>query len=1342
MDHSPVGPLTVPPPLEPVAQVNEIELAQKLLDLSQQLIHVEDEQLFIDIMHGITSVPADNVTLLYIDNDAKGNPESLIVQTGLHLRTAAKRDRYPISQFPVTKLWLGNPTSATLVPDIMAETQFDENARKLMLRGGQRSMAFVPLVQSGRWVGVLAYLWAEPHTFTPDEEAIFHRLPALVTPIVTNFRAIQELESSLSDRTALLDRTQRMFVLSHLLTTVTDTESFIDILAGITDTPPIGVTLFYIENNAQHQPEMLRFAAGNLPDATLTKGTRIPLSAFTTSSLETLTNPEPILISDVTTHPLFDDQAHALLSRSGTRSMVLVGMQQAGRPIGMIMYYWAEAREFTDNEREIFAQLPSLVTPVVANLHSVEQLEYTLNDRAGLLYRTQKLLELSQTLTTVEDKRAFIDVMYGITDVPASNLSLIYIDNNERGEPEVMTLVSGSSEHPSVPFGSKFPFSTHPASKLWINNPTTTTLSPDVMNEMLFDEQSRQIMVNTGQRSMAVVPLFQANRWIGIISYFWSEPRDFTENEYELFSQLPSLVTPVVANLRSIDELEGSLAQRASLLDRTERLLNVSQMLTTVGDIQSLLEIMEGITATRADSVTLNYIDYDETGEPDTLIIVAGTDPNAQYGISLPLKMMPGREAWMDYPTTPRLISNVTTEMTLEGTSRDLLIAGGNHAMAMVPLFQANRWVGTITYLWNQVHEFSPIEREIFSQLPSLVTPVAANLRVTDERTALLARTERLFNFSQKLTTVSDTRTLVDLLYGITEQPADTMTLNYIDYNEQDQPDIFRVIEGSDASIDFRSLNIVLPLQSSTAAMMWLSRPTQATMTGNILEEAAFDEASRQLLLEGGHHAIAVVPLFQADRWIGNVTYLWENPRQFTAIEQELFDQLPSLVTPVVANLRSVEELEVSLNERAMLLDRTQRLLNFSSLLTTVADKSDLIQIMEQVTESPADLVSLLYIDNDEHGKPEFMTAVTGSNPNIQYGTRIPLNSTPAAHVWLDNPSAPALVSDIFAGEGMNEEARQVFERLRQRAMAVIPLFQANHWVGVVTYQWSEPHEFTEQERELFSQLPSLVTPVVANIRSKEQLQESLQELEIASALARESNRLKSEFLATMSHELRTPMNAIEGFTSIMLSGMGGTQFNEASRRYLERINANSKRLLGLINDFLDLSRIESGRLKLVSIPIAPHELALRWRDQVSGLAQSKNLELNVHIDDALPETVYGDEENISRIAINLLGNAIKFTEAGRIDMRLYLQDKETWALEVKDTGIGIPPHAREFIFDEFRQVDNSSKRQHGGSGLGLAIVQKLTRAMKGNIVLNSEVGEGSTFTILLPTQLDSGISR
>lgn len=252
-------------------------------------------------------------------------------------------------------------------------------------------------------------------------------------------------------------------------------------------------------------------------------------------------------------------------------------------------------------------------------------------------------------------------------------------------------------------------------------------------------------------------------------------------------------------------------------------------------------------------------------------------------------------------------------------------------------------------------------------------------------------------------------------------------------------------------------------------------------------------------------------------------------------------------------------------------------------------------------------------------------------------------------------------------------------------------------------------------------------------------MQTARDEAQALAQLANESSRLKSEFLSTMSHELRTPMNAIEGFTGIMLERMGGVEFNDKTEDYLTKIEWNSRRLLGLINDFLDLSRIESGRLELVYLPISLSEMAQKWHDNFSVLAENKDLGFEVIVDSNLPETFYADQESLSKIAINLLGNAAKFTEAGTIALRLEKRN-DMVALEVSDTGIGIPPHARDFIFDEFRQVDQSSTREHGGTGLGLSIVQKLVRAMNGQISLESEVGVGSTFTVLLPIRKEGQV--
>ena len=263
-----------------------------------------------------------------------------------------------------------------------------------------------------------------------------------------------------------------------------------------------------------------------------------------------------------------------------------------------------------------------------------------------------------------------------------------------------------------------------------------------------------------------------------------------------------------------------------------------------------------------------------------------------------------------------------------------------------------------------------------------------------------------------------------------------------------------------------------------------------------------------------------------------------------------------------------------------------------------------------------------------------------------------------------------------------------------------------------------------------------LVSDIDEYVRVDLERKRLIKELQAAKRLADENSRLKSEFLSTMSHELRTPLNAIEGFTGIILNRIGGTDYNPKTEAYLNRIRSNSKRLLQLINDFLDLSRVESGRLELANQPFSPQQVAKRWEGEISVLAEKKDLEFELTVDERMPEVLYGDEESISKVVINLLGNAIKFTEKGKVHLALECDD-EMWHIVVEDTGIGIPPHAREFIFEEFRQVDQTSKRKYGGTGLGLAIVQKYIREMSGTVTVKSEQGQGSTFTVSLPLKTE-----
>lgn len=229
-----------------------------------------------------------------------------------------------------------------------------------------------------------------------------------------------------------------------------------------------------------------------------------------------------------------------------------------------------------------------------------------------------------------------------------------------------------------------------------------------------------------------------------------------------------------------------------------------------------------------------------------------------------------------------------------------------------------------------------------------------------------------------------------------------------------------------------------------------------------------------------------------------------------------------------------------------------------------------------------------------------------------------------------------------------------------------------------------------------------------------------------------ESNRLKSDFLATMSHELRTPLNSILGFSELLLAN---TQLPEKTRRWAGNIQASGKQLLALINDLLDLAKIEAGKMdvKLEDVPLA--EMAEGLIATLKPISEKKNIDLRMHIDPDLPR-IRQDVVKLRQILSNLLTNAIKFTpEGGRVVLRAEAEGSEL-VLTVTDNGVGIAREDQELIFDKFRQAASPMTREHEGTGLGLSIVRELTKLLGGDVTLQSELGRGSTFTVRLPLEL------
>jgi two-component system, NtrC family, sensor kinase len=477
--------------------------------------------------------------------------------------------------------------------------------------------------------------------------------------------------------------------------------------------------------------------------------------------------------------------------------------------------------------------------------------------------------------------------------------------------------------------------------------------------------------------------------------------------------------------------------------------------------------------------------------------------------------------------------------------------------------------------------------------------------------------------------------------------------------------------------------------------------------------------------LSGDSRTFLIVPLRHQSEFIGTLNARRTEVRPFTPAQIKLLETFADQAVIAIENVRLFQELQDRTRELVRSVGELKALGEVGQAVSSTLDLETVLTriVSHAVQLSGTDGGAIYEYDEiseefilraTDHMEEELINALRANPPRLGDGV---VGRAAASR-------EPVQVPNILEERAYAPRMRQMLERFGFRASLAVPLLREGRIIGGLVVRRKAIGEFRPEVIELLQTFATQSVLAIQNARLFREIEDKSRQIEAA-------NRHKSEFLANMSHELRTPLNAIIGFSEVLGERLFG-ELNEKQAEYTEDILSSGRHLLSLINEILDLSKVEAGRMEL---ELAKFDLPLaidNARTFVRERAAKHGINLDVTVDERLGDFI-GDERKIKQILLNLLSNAVKFTpEGGRIGINARQADGSV-EISVSDTGVGIAPEDQAKIFEEFRQVGSDYAHKVEGTGLGLTLAKKFVELHGGKIWVESEVGKGSIFSFTLP---------
>jgi GAF domain-containing protein len=858
-------------------------------------------------------------------------------------------------------------------------------------------------------------------------------------------------------------------------------------------------------------------------------------------------------------------------------------------------------------------------------------------------------------------------------------------------------------------------------------------------------EMSRETGRILGIRSLFAVPMLRDGEAVGAIVVTRREPGRFAAPEVSLLKTFADQAVIAIENVRLFKELQEKnhalTAAHAQVTNALEQQTATSEILQVISQSPTEAQpVFETIVRNavrlcgavhggvyRFDGQLVHSVAHDGFTTEQLEEAWRKTWPRPVTAASVACQAIRSKNLVRiaDIETAPELSD-------LDPEARANLRARGSRSVVAVPMRRQDDVIGAISLTHGQVDGFSDAHVELLRTFADQAVIAVENVRLFKElevrNRELTSALDTQTATSDILRVISQSQTNVQPVFDAIVASAVRLLGAYTGSLTRiagDQIELAAITSTDDAGN--AALRALFPRSlHSEGSHAQAIRDRAPLNIADVHTDPRMPEATRASARARGYRSLVVVPLLRHDEAVGAISLTRRAPGGFTDDEIALLQTFADQAVIAIENVRLFKELEARTGELTRSVEKLTALGEVSRAVSSTLDVETVLNTIVSRASQLAGAAGCSIYEYDEAAEQFELRATHNDDTEFVAALRaVPLRKGEGLMGRAAEMREPIQIPDITQPGAYQSSVRDTLIRFGYRAVLSVPLLREDQIIGSLSFNRKAPGEFPPEVVDVLKTFATQSALAIQNARLFHEIADKSLQLEAAS-------RHKSEFLANMSHELRTPLNAIIGFSEVLAEKMFG-DVNAKQAEYLQDILESGRHLLSLINDILDLSKIEAGHMELepadFDLPGAIDNALTLVRER----ATRRGITLASTIDERLG-MIRGDERKVKQVLLNLLSNALKFTpEGGRIDVGGRL-DGEVAEVSVADTGVGIAPADQEAVFEEFRQV-GAAERKAEGTGLGLALSRKFVELHGGKIWVQSEPGRGSIFTFTLPVR-------